>query len=252
MLPGIGLGGGPLFSEAIASLPEFVSFMSEPPPASAEFPLPDPEGTPRRYRARSFPIGGGATALGKAILLTDISETAALLARLNELACVDGLTSLLNRRRFFEIARREVDLARRSGRPFSVCIADLDFFKSVNDTYGHAAGDAVLREVSRRFQGELRSTDVLCRYGGEEFALFFPDSGPELAAGAVERIRLRLAESPVAWEGAGISISASFGVSAGDMGAGDDDVLDLSLRQADLALYAAKEAGRNCVRIRGA
>lgn len=248
MLPGIEFGGGPLFSEAIASLPEFVSFMSEPPPASAELSLPDRDGQARRYRARSFPIGS-ATTLGKAILLTDISEAALLLARLNELACTDELTEILNRRRFFEIARREVDLARRSGRPFSVCIADLDLFKSVNDTYGHAAGDAVLREVARRFQAELRSTDVLCRYGGEEFALFFPDSGPGLAAGAVERIRLRLAGSPVDWEGGRIAVSASFGIAAGSLGAGGKDDLDQSLRQADLALYEAKEAGRNCVRV---
>lgn len=248
MLPGIEFSGGPLFSEAIASLPEFVAFMSEPPPASAEFSLPDPEGMPRRYRARSFPIGS-ATAFGKAILLTDVSEVAALLARLNELACTDELTEILNRRRFFEIARREVELSRRSGRPFSVCIADLDLFKNVNDTYGHAAGDEVLREVVRRFQAELRSTDVLCRYGGEEFAFFLPDSGPELAAGAVERIRQRLVAGPVTWEGVAIPVSASFGIAAGDPSPGDDDALDRSLRRADLALYEAKEAGRNCVRV---
>lgn len=254
MLPGIELAGGPLFSQAIASLPEFVSFMSEPPPASAELSLLDLNGATRRYGVRSFPIGGGSiggdvAALGKAILLTDISEAAALLAKMNELACTDELTAILNRRRFFEIARREVDLSRRSGRPFSVCIADLDLFKNVNDTYGHAAGDAVLREVARRFQAELRSTDVLCRYGGEEFALFFPDSEPEVSAGAALRIRARLAESPVEWKGAGISVSASFGVSGGDLGAEGGDALELALRQADLALYEAKEAGRNCVRV---
>lgn len=241
------LGEGQAFSDAASSFPELLSFAAQPPPGSAEFGIAGPGEEERRYRLRSFPIRSGDSDLGAAILLTDVSEAAALLSRLNELACTDEMTSLLNRRRFFEVGQREVDLARRAGRALSVCIADLDYFKAVNDSHGHAAGDAVLRAVAARFSGGLRSTDLLCRYGGEEFAFLFPDTEAEAAASVLERVRLAVSGSPVGWEGLAIAVTSSFGIWGGVPEEEED--LDFFLRRADLALYEAKAAGRNLVRI---
>ena len=167
--------------------------------------------------------------------------------RLEELAATDGLTGILNRRRFFELAAREVELARRKGRTVAVVLADLDHFKAVNDGYGHAAGDAVLKGVADRFRSVLRATDLSCRYGGEEFAFLFPESDLAQGLKAAERLRAGVAAAPLSCSEGAIGVTLSLGVSAGRPG--PDGLLDLEglLRAADEALYAAKKAGRNRV-----
>jgi diguanylate cyclase (GGDEF)-like protein len=212
-----------------------------------EFSAPAKEGE-RLYRARAFPIAGERGGrLGQAILVTDITEASRLLARLDELASRDSLTGLLNRRRFFELALREFELARRTGRQLSLCIADLDLFKEVNDSHGHDAGDRALRETAKRFASCLRSTDILCRYGGEEFAILFPECDAAEAASAAERIRSALVSAPMPCEDGEVHLSASFGVFGAVPAPGED--LDLFLRRADTALYAAKAGGRNLVSV---
>jgi diguanylate cyclase (GGDEF)-like protein len=122
---------------------------------------------------------------------------------------------------------------------------DLDHFKRVNDTWGHAAGDAVLCHLVNLVQGLIRSTDLLGRTGGEEFSVLLPDTAPEAVLAMAERLRQAVARSPVDFEGQRINISLSIGASL--IVAADADP-DAVLARADEALYAAKEGGRNTVR----
>jgi diguanylate cyclase (GGDEF)-like protein len=220
-----------------------------------EITLQEPEQMARRYQARAFPVTDdrGRT-LGTALMIHDISETAALLDMLAEMAGTDELTGALNRRRFMEQAERELAVARRAGRPLSVIVTDLDHFKNINDSHGHAAGDAALRTAAARMREGLRTTDLFCRFGGEEFAALLPDTDMEGAERLAERLRTLLAESPIVWEGKSFPLTASFGVSAlapagqgTQAPAADGTSLDILLRKADEAMYRAKMEGRNRV-----
>lgn len=159
-------------------------------------------------------------------------------------AATDPLTGIANRRALFEVASSALRAAGRDGRPLSAILFDLDHFKRINDTRGHAAGDEVLREVARRAQQVLRDRDILGRYGGEEFAAILPGADAALAAVIAERLRQRIASEPID----GIPVSASLGVAQADPGS--PGLEDLLLR-ADAALYEAKRAGRNCVKTDG-
>ncbi|WP_170182972.1 GGDEF domain-containing protein [Zoogloea ramigera] len=161
--------------------------------------------------------------------------------RLERLATTDGLTGLFNRHHFMALAADEMARAARYGRPITVGIADLDHFKQVNDTLGHAAGDHVLKTFAMLLGDTLRQTDRVCRYGGEEFAFVLPETTPEEAQLLGERLRTRLLESPpVLPDGRHLSVTFSLGL-ADASGCG----LEESLARADLGLYEAKRAGRN-------
>ncbi len=161
--------------------------------------------------------------------------------RLERLATTDGLTGLFNRHHFMGLAADEMARAARYGRPITVGIADLDHFKQVNDTLGHAAGDHVLQTFARLLGDTLRQTDRVCRYGGEEFAFVFPETTPDEALQLGERLRARLLESPpVLADGRRLAVTFSLGL-ADASGCGLED----SLARADLGLYEAKRAGRN-------
>lgn len=166
---------------------------------------------------------------------------------LERLATTDALTGLHNRRHFMHMAHGEVERAHRYGRPVAVGLADLDLFKRVNDTHGHAAGDAVLQAFALVLRETLRQTDWVCRYGGEEFAFAFPETTPAEAQALVERLRRRLAELDIAvGEGKSIRITLSIGLA--DASAFP---LEAALRQADEALYRAKTQGRNMTVLAG-
>lgn len=161
--------------------------------------------------------------------------------RLERLATIDGLTGLFNRHHFMALAADDMARAARYGRPITVGIADLDHFKQVNDTLGHAAGDHVLKTFATLLGDTLRQTDRVCRYGGEEFAFVFPETTPEEALLLGERLRARLLESPpVLSDGRHLAVTFSLGL-ADASGCGLED----SLARADLGLYEAKRAGRN-------
>jgi diguanylate cyclase (GGDEF)-like protein/PAS domain S-box-containing protein len=168
-----------------------------------------------------------------------------LRASLREQAIYDPLTSLYNRRYFFEILERDLQLAVRRREPMSLMMFDLDHFKNVNDTWGHLYGDAVLQAVASLIKSQIRSEDIACRYGGEEFAAFFPQLPLDGALKRAEQIRQGISELAITIEGqkiTGISISA--GVAAFP----DHGHAGLALlRQADQALYRAKANGRNRV-----
>jgi diguanylate cyclase (GGDEF)-like protein len=161
-------------------------------------------------------------------------------------ATQDTLTGAMNRGAIFDMLKRELAQSSRSGAPVAVIMADLDHFKQINDTHGHPAGDAVLREAATRLKAVLRAYDALGRYGGEEFMLVLPSCTAEHAAEVAERARRAVADTPVISSGTLVPISASFGVAAGGGGVLEmDDVI----RAADDALYRAKRAGRNRVEV---
>jgi len=177
------------------------------------------------------------------VIITDTTEATEFLARLERLVSTDELTKVDNRRRFFEHAERELELARRRGAGIAFAMLDLDHFKRVNDEHGHAAGDAALVAVCEACKSALRSTDILCRYGGEEFMVILPEATPADALEIVERVRLKIAETVVAGPRAAFGVTASFGVS-GNAGPPYED-LEVYLRRADEALYRAKAEGRD-------
>lgn len=164
-----------------------------------------------------------------------------LAGQLRRAARTDPLTRALNRRGFEEAAQHTLIDAQRRARPVSVALFDLDHFKTINDAFGHARGDAVLEAVADRVHGAIRDIDLFGRVGGEEFALLLKGADTRKAVQAVERIRAALATLPPLPDGR--SVTASFGVAP-------VNAIDLSqaIRNADEALYRAKSDGRNCIR----
>jgi diguanylate cyclase (GGDEF)-like protein len=168
--------------------------------------------------------------------------------RLSEEAGHDPLTALPNRRHIEEVLERQIQAQRRVGRPFSVVLVDVDRFSALNEEYGHEVGDDTLRAIAKRLRQRARVSDVLGRWGGEEFLVVVP--GTELGgAGALaEDLRASLAERPVDAGSAYVEVTASFGVAQSD---GTERAEEL-VGRADAALYEAKNEGRNAVRLAAA
>ena len=157
----------------------------------------------------------------------------------------DSLTGLLNRSAILDTLQKELIRSARAGSPVSIIMTDLDHFKNVNDTYGHLAGDAVLREAARRMSASLRVYDSVGRYGGEEFLVVAPGCGVTDGVDLAERLRKCICGGPIDASGDTISVTMSFGVAA----TCDMKQVNELLRVADEALYAAKKAGRNRVEV---
>ena len=165
--------------------------------------------------------------------------------RLQEQAISDPLTGLYNRRYLAEFLPRELARSERSRMPLAVILLDLDHFKRVNDSYGHEAGDIVLTAIGALLWGNVRGSDIACRYGGEEFALILPETAGDAAARRAEDIRLAIFALNLSYAGKPLGkITASFGIAVFPEHAQNTDDL---LRAADVALYAAKGEGRNRV-----
>ena len=157
----------------------------------------------------------------------------------------DSLTGLLNRGAFFEGLHKEVVRARRYKTPLALIMADLDHFKAINDRHGHPNGDRVLRETAHRLRAAIRGSDVIGRYGGEEFVVAAPDCGLEDARALAEQFRASIGTLPVEIGGEWIFVTMSLGVAATT----EMDDADRLLQVADDALYRAKNAGRNTVEV---
>ena len=169
-------------------------------------------------------------------------QNARYVDRVRQLAYLDGLTGIFNRRYFEMRIIEEIDRARRFGNGMAVIMVDIDQFKRLNDEFGHLLGDEVLRQVSSLFHGQLRKIDVVCRYGGEEFAILLSQTNSQHAFGVAEKLR-RLVET---WQFPGVprSVTISAGVASfPEHGTGRDELV----KAADAGLYAAKLAGRNRV-----
>jgi two-component system cell cycle response regulator len=164
-----------------------------------------------------------------------------------ELARTDVLTGLLNRRALMERIDQEIQRARRENNPFSLILSDIDYFKKVNDTFGHQAGDLVLKKFAHQLTTLSRPYDFVGRYGGEEFVACLPGAGDSQVEAIAERMRKRVEEMTVMLPGGSVPvrITASFGVASLRIGSGD--TLDSLIKRADDALYKAKDGGRNRV-----
>jgi len=170
----------------------------------------------------------------------DLSEA---LDRIRELATHDELTGLINRRRMLELMNTEKHRTVRSGRNFCVAMIDIDHFKRVNDRLGHSAGDEVLSQVASTISDGLRETDIVARWGGEEFLVLFTDTNDEAAEKVLLRIQDALAQTTVTQADPSLRVTVSAGVGNHLRG----EPLTRSIDRADKALYAAKAAGRNRV-----
>lgn len=171
-------------------------------------------------------------------------ENARLFEEVQRLANIDELTGIYNRRRFFELAEAEMKRAHRFGHPISAIMLDIDCFKEVNDTYGHAIGDQVLQVVADRCVDNIRDIDVLGRYGGEEFAVVLPETDMAGATALAERLRRCISDHPIATDAGDLCVTISLGVASSVR---DDLDVNRLLDQADSAMYDAKKAGRNRV-----
>ncbi len=168
-----------------------------------------------------------------------------------EMAITDQLTGLHNRRYLESHLATLAEQAQARGRPLAVMILDIDFFKAVNDTYGHDAGDDVLREFATRIRRSIRGIDLACRYGGEEFVVVMPETDLRVAGLVAERLRAAVAGEPFAIENGARRIDVTLSIGIATFGGGDDAIAAV-LKRADQALYRAKHDGRNRVVVEAA
>lgn len=172
-------------------------------------------------------------------------ERTRLIEKLEYLSKTDSLTGLLNRRALIESLEYEVDRSKRYAAELSLILCDMDYFKEINDTYGHVAGDAVLQVVSQTIRDSLRGTDITGRYGGDEFMVILPETPFDGAKNFAERIRLSVKKTEIAiTENHNIKMSLSLGVTC--FNAASDNI-DTLVKRADSALYEAKKIGGNAV-----
>ena len=191
--------------------------------------------------------------VGLIVSLHDITENKALLKRMERMATVDALTQAYSRRFFMESCLLEIRRACRDRAALSFLLVDIDHFKAVNDTHGHPAGDMVLRNTAAAIKRGLRTSDLLGRYGGEEFAMVLPDTDLEGALMLAERLRAEVASTITAYEGTEIVATISVGAAAVDFAShpapdAPEHIREALLKASDQALYQAKEDGRNRVR----
>lgn len=193
-----------------------------------------------RVQALAFRIEGEEAVVWVASNITARHELELQLRRQSE---TDALTGLCNRRHFEQVAVTERERAQRYGHPVSLLIFDVDHFKSINDSCGHETGDRVLQQVALAVKGCTRDSDLLTRWGGDEFTVLMPHAGIEHAAEAAEKIRAAVAQELFV---DGLQVSVSIGVAQWQVGS---DSIDLALAKADEALYRGKAKGRNCVEV---
>ncbi len=178
-------------------------------------------------------------------IVTDVVELRQSIAELSNLVRTDPLTGIANYRYFFQALEQEIERTQRSGQPTSLIMLDIDFFKKVNDQWGHEAGNQALIHLSRLLQQTVRKLDIPCRYGGEEFAVILPDTNLAACLPVAERIRQMIEVSPLNVDGQPLHMTVSLGISTFSDGQ-ETSVEDL-VKQADKYLYQAKESGRNRV-----
>jgi len=205
-------------------------------------------GSTRHYAASISPVlAPNKNVIGKIFLFWEITDTVKLMKELENAAYIDSLTQIYNRKHFIELANVEIERAIRMNQSTFTAMLDLDFFKKVNDTYGHAAGDMVLKATAGIIRQTIRSYDLLCRYGGEEFVLLLTALDTSEAKRLVERIRENMEHSILFYEGTEIRVTCSIGLAEFLK----TDTLETAIKKADEALYSAKNSGRNCVKVYG-
>jgi diguanylate cyclase (GGDEF)-like protein/PAS domain S-box-containing protein len=179
-------------------------------------------------------------------MIEDITERVRLVTELEDRAIHDELTGVLNRWGLLKVIQAEINRAQRYHHPTSMILFDIDNFKQVNDTYGHAAGDQVLREITQLCRANIRASDSLARFGGDEFIILLPETGLEVGDRAAERMQQAVMDHVFIFENIQLNLTISIGLA---VDTANLFTLDHFLRCADRALYSAKAAGKNCTRI---
>jgi diguanylate cyclase (GGDEF)-like protein len=200
--------------------------------------IPLVNGETVRLRCAVLPTGG------RMLSYTHITDLVQRADEWEDLASIDHLTGLFNRRHFLELADKEWSRFDRYARPLSLMMIDIDRFKSINDRHGHDVGDRVLVHVGAICREDMRASDIVARFGGEEFVMLLPETPLESAVVAAERLRRRIADTPLRERNGHIALTASFGVA--EAGGRIDSIAAL-MKTADEALYRAKNAGRDRV-----
>ncbi len=177
-------------------------------------------------------------------LARDVTKTEQLKKHLSELAMTDELTNIFNRRALMQSLDKELSRAKRNKEDLSLLMIDIDFFKKINDQYGHQMGDTILQDFVNKTKELIRTEDIIGRCGGEEFAVLLPNTELNVASGLAERLRKTIEDSLFVHDGFKIQITISIGVATVDSKDMDSQLL---LKNADQALYRAKENGRNCI-----
>lgn len=205
-------------------------------------------GESKYYEASISPVlTKKQTLKAKIILLKDVTDSVHIKRELENSAYTDALTSLYNRKHFAELAARNIERAQRINESIYTAMLDLDFFKKINDTYMHAAGDLVLKTVAEIVKQTIRSYDLSGRYGGEEFVILITGLVPMEAYKLMERIRENIEQSIIWYEGIGLKVTCSIGINKFN----ETDTFETSLVKADEALYTSKKTGRNRVTFYG-
>jgi len=211
---------------------------------SVEFSITD-ENT-MYFRASVSPVFvENKTLIARIFLFTDITDNVNFLKELEKAAYIDALTGLYNRKHFTELAEADIQRAVRMNQPIFTAMLDIDFFKKINDTYGHTAGDMVLKATAETIHQSIRSYDLLGRYGGEEFILLLAVAEDADIHKLAERIRKNMERNVINYEGEEIKITCSIGVAK----ILEADTLKTAIVKADEALYTAKNSGRNQVKL---
>ena len=178
-------------------------------------------------------------------IVTDVVELRQSIAELSNLIRTDPLTGIANYRYFSQALEQEIERTQRSGQPTSLIMLDIDFFKKVNDQWGHEVGNQALIHLSRLLQHTVRKLDIPCRYGGEEFAVILPDTNLGACLPVAGRIRQTIEESPLDVAGQPLHMTVSMGITT--YTDGQETTVEDLVKQADKYLYQAKESGRNRV-----
>jgi len=211
----------------------------------SEFSTREASGAYRHYQLSETQITKDSKVIGRCIMIFDVTHTKQLLDEVSLLAERDTLTGLFNRRTFFNNGELLFDKLSVNGDNACMMMMDLDFFKKINDTYGHPKGDEVLKTVAEVLPTRLRNTDLIARYGGEEFSAFLPYITQSTAYDIAEQLRTRVQELDFSANGTNFRITISIGLAIYDPSR--HLTLDMLLADADTALYAAKNKGRNRV-----
>ena len=191
------------------------------------------------------PLLMGPQLMGYQMLLRDVTELIQSMEKLEQLATTDPLTGLNNRRFYHLEGERIYDLAQRYQHSICVMTFDIDHFKQINDRYGHHSGDEVLVQVAELIKVTSRKSDIVARFGGDEFFVLLPESTNGYAVALAKRLQARLKENPFEIDGNQVSITFSFGIASCEPGKNNALSLDALMREADLQLYEAKHQGRD-------
>ena len=241
------LGGGSFEAEPEALAYYEARITARLPFRDFDFRMKRSDGQTRWIRVSGEPVfGEDGSFQGYRGVSRDITTTALAELKVQELARIDSLTGLPNRNMFLAEIERAIARTRRHGLPFAVCFIDLDRFKSINDTLGHAAGDQLLREMAGRLRGVLRTTDLVARLGGDEFVVLLEGKAGVADLGVIGNKMLAALSEPLTLGPALVQLSGSIGISCHP--ADGDDAATL-LRSADAAMYQAKSRGKNNVQI---